>query len=196
MVYCPGFMKSILPQKSLSLISARLLSIDSTSDLCHSQLWALNLVTFQFFIKSRDGKYILFWVQATDHVKKLQHNIMHTLGISMILQSLIFGGKSMQDDVMLQYYNILLSSTIILNMRLRGGSPRTRNSKGIGGVSGSIIPKGTKSNQGKVNGGFSYIDILKGKFVASTTPYQTHNIPNPYIVEQVSQIPVMTIDLP
>jgi len=96
---------------------------------------------------------------------------MHTLGILMILKSLIFGGKSMQYDVMLQYYNILLSSTIVLNMRLRGGSPRPRNSKGIWGMSRSIIPKGKKSNQGKVNGGFSFIDILKGKFVASTIPY-------------------------
>lgn len=48
-VILPSLMKSIVPQKSLSLFSARLLSIDSTSDLCDSQLWALNLLAFQFF---------------------------------------------------------------------------------------------------------------------------------------------------
>jgi len=30
----------------------------------------------------------------------------------MLLQRLIFGGKSIQEDVMLQDYNILMSSTI------------------------------------------------------------------------------------
>jgi len=120
---------------------------------------------------------------------------MHTLGITMILQSLIFGAKSMEEDVKLQDYNILPSSTIILNMKLQGGSPQPRNSKGVGGVSGSIIPKGTKLNQGKFNGGFSFIDILKGNFFASITPYQTHNLPNSYIVEQLNQILLMTIDL-
>ena len=139
-----SLMNLILPHKSFSLFASPHLSIDSTEDLCDCQVWALDLVAFQFFIKSPHGKSILFWVRATDNVKQINHNLMHTLGIAMLLQSLIFKGKSMQEDVMLEDYNILPSCTIILNLRLRGGYPQTtRNSKGAGGASGSSIPKVT-----------------------------------------------------
>lgn len=114
-------MMSILPQKFVSLFTGPRLSIDSTEDFYDYQVCTPDLVAFQFFVKSTNGKSILFWVWATNHVKQLKHNIMHTLGIPMLLQSLICEGKSMQEDVMLQDYNILLSSTVILNLRLRGG---------------------------------------------------------------------------
>lgn len=90
----------------------------------------------------------------------------------------------MQEDLMLQDYNILPSSTIISNLRPWVGSPLPRNSKGTAGVSGSSIPKGIESNQRQVNGGLSFIDILKGKFVSSTTRDQKDDIPNAYIVEK------------
>jgi len=79
-------------------------------------------------------------------------------------------------------------------VRLWGGTRGPNNSKGTGGVSVSSLPKGTKSNQGQVNG-FLFKNILKGKNFASTTPNQTHNIPNPYIVEQLNQILTMNVDL-
>jgi len=66
---------------------------------------------------------------------------MHALGILMLLQNMIFRGKLMQEYLMLQYYNILPSSPIILNLRLPGEYPQTRTSKGAGGASGSSIPK-------------------------------------------------------
>lgn len=142
-VVWPSLMNLILPRKSLSLFSCPHLSIDSTEDLCDCQVWAFDVVAFQFFIKSPHGKSILFSVWVIDNIKQLKHNIMHTLGIMMLLHSLIFRGKSMQEDVMLQDYNILPSSTIILNLRLRGGSPRPRNSKCTQGVFESSFPKGT-----------------------------------------------------
>lgn len=138
-----SLMNLILPQKSLSLFAHPHLSIDSNEDFCDCQVWALDLVAFQFFIKSPHWKSILFWVWATDNVKQLNHNLMHTLGIMMLLQIMIFRGKSMQEDVMLEDYNILLSSTIILNLRSWGGSPRPTNSKETQGVSRSSMPKGT-----------------------------------------------------
>ena len=143
LVIWPSLMKLILPQKSLSLFSSPNLFIYLAEDLYDCKVWELDLVAFQIFIKSPHSKSILFWVRDTQNVKNLNHNIMHTLGIMMLLQSLMFRGKSMQEDVMLQDYNILPSSTIILNLRLRGGSPRPRNSKCTQGVFASSIPKGT-----------------------------------------------------
>lgn len=118
---------------------------------------------------------------------------MNTLGIMILLQSRIFRGRSMEKDLMLQFYNILPSPTIILNLRLPRGSPQPINSKGTGGVFEYSIPKGRESNQGKLDGVFLFKDILKDECVALTTPDQTHDIRNPCIVEQLNQIPVMTV---
>lgn len=49
----------------------------------------------------------------------------------------------MQDELRLQDYNIFSSSTIILHLRLWGGSSGPSNPKGVGGVSRSSLPKGT-----------------------------------------------------
>lgn len=89
----------------------------------------------------------------------------------------------------LEDYKILLSPTIILNLRLRGGSPRSRNPKGTVAVSRSSLPKGTELNEGQVNGGPSFKQIFKGKFVALAIPNHKHNKPDPHIVEQLNQTP-------
>jgi len=89
LVVWPSLMKSILPQKSISLFANPNLFIDSTEDSCDCQVWALDLVAFQIFVKSPNGKSILLWVLAINHVKQLKHNIVHTLGIPLLLQSLI-----------------------------------------------------------------------------------------------------------
>jgi len=62
--------------------------------------------SYQIFIKTPDGKSILLWVQASESVNQLKKNIVHILGILMPLQNLICGGKSMQDELRLQEYNI------------------------------------------------------------------------------------------
>lgn len=62
-VVWPSLMNSIMPRQSLSLFLAPQLSINLTEDMCDCQVWALDLgtmVAFQFFIKSQDGKSILF----------------------------------------------------------------------------------------------------------------------------------------
>jgi len=59
------------------------------------------------------------------------------------LQSLIYEGKSMQDELRLQEYNTLPLSIVLLNLRLQEGSPRPSYQKGAGGVFGSSLPKGT-----------------------------------------------------
>jgi len=51
----------------------------------------------------------------------------------MILQSLIFGAKSMEEDVKLQDYNILPSSTIIFEHEASGRITSTKKFKGCRG---------------------------------------------------------------
>jgi len=99
-----------------------------------------SLPNFYQIPKSKNNIILSF---SKNNIRQLKHNIMHTLGILMLLQRLIFGGKSMQEYLIIQDYNILPSCTIILNLRLRGGYPETRNSKGVVGASGSSIPKVT-----------------------------------------------------
>ena len=101
----------------------------------------------------------------------------------------------MQEDGILQEYNVLPSSTIILNLRLRGGAARLRKSKGGGCGPRSSFPKGTKPNQEHIYGGIYFKDVLQGKLVATTKPAQTYNIPSPYIVEQLNHVPELTIYL-
>lgn len=117
---------------------------------------------FQLFINAWGGKSILFWVWASECIKKFKHNIQNLMGILMHLQSMIHEGKSLQDDLRLQYYNNFSSSTIILNLRFGGASSRSRNPKGARGFPRSSFPKGEKLNQGQVNGGTSFKVSLKG----------------------------------
>ena len=77
---------------------------------------------FQIFIKSPSGKSFLLWVQAIEGIIQLKKNILHILGIPTLSQSLIYKGKLMHDDLRIHDYNIAPSSTIILNLGLRGGS--------------------------------------------------------------------------
>jgi hypothetical protein len=104
-------------------------------------------------------------------VRDLKREIHNRSSIPMESQSLIYVGRSMKDDQQLQDYGVDRNSTIIINLRLRGGLP------------------------GPIHGSTSFKDALKGKFVASGKSEQTLNIPGPYIVEQIKQILAMTIDL-
>jgi len=60
LVVWPSLMNSILPRKSISVFADPHLSIDSTKDACDCQVWALDLAAFQIFVKSQNGKSILF----------------------------------------------------------------------------------------------------------------------------------------
>lgn len=82
-------------------------------------------------------------------------------------------------------------------MRLRGGAAGSSKSNGTGGVTGSKLPKGTEPNQEHNNAGLSYKNILQGKAAATAaSSSQTHNNPNPYIVEQANYVPELEIDIP
>lgn len=62
---------------------------------------------------------------------------------------------------------------MILNLRLRGGCPRTSNTKGP----------------------ISFKDAVKGRSEMNNKSDQSSNIPGSYIVEQVNQVSTLTINL-
>lgn len=72
-----------------------------------------------------------------------------------------------------EVYGIDSDSTIILNLRLRGGCSGT-NSKGTS----------------------SFKDAIKGKVESQTKPTPPPELPGPHIVEQKNQIPALTLSLP
>lgn len=83
----------------------------------------------QIFIKSLTGKSLSVRIEIWEQVQVLQQKIHEQIGIPKLFQNLIYAGKSLQEGVKLQEYHIGIHSTIILNLRLLGGSLR-HNSKG------------------------------------------------------------------
>lgn len=106
-------------------------------------------------------------------IKNIKDEIQEYLGISTNLLSLVYAGHILQEKYTVQHYGIVRDSTIILSTRLRGGSFGS-SSKGTG----------------------SFKDTVKGKGEAINKPAPTQDLPGPYIVEQRTQTPVLTIDLP
>ena len=68
------------------------------------------------------GNTTVIWTYDSDRVSDLKNNIVVQTGYSAEKQHLLNEGKSLQDCITMQDYNIKSGSTIILNMRLRGGA--------------------------------------------------------------------------
>ncbi|KAI9016208.1 ubiquitin-related domain-containing protein [Hyaloraphidium curvatum] len=76
----------------------------------------------QIFVKTLTGKSIGFNVDlAKDTVTDLKRMIDKREGIPVEQQRLIYGGKQVQDNVMLADYGVLKESTLHLVLRLKGG---------------------------------------------------------------------------
>lgn len=86
---------------------------------------------------------------------------------------MIYSGYSLQDQHTLQDYGITTDSTIMINLRLRGRCART-SSKSIG----------------------SFKDTIRGKDKAQANTTTLPQLPGPYIVEQKSENPALTIAMP
>lgn len=84
---------------------------------------------FQIFVKALSGKTTVLWALATDYVTDLKQNIAIHIGYPINQQHLIYGGRSLQDSRSVKDYNIKPISTIILNMRLRGGAATSKQAE-------------------------------------------------------------------
>ena len=143
---------------------------------------------FQVFIKNPEGKSKIIWVKDTDSIKQMQEIIMQQLGYPIRIQNLIHGGRVLQGTKYLWEYRITPLSTIVLNLRLRGGA--SNNNKNPDRVGGS----GTGS--GKKPGIISFKNVLQGKNTEGAALNQTGMDARPYIVEQLENTPEYNIDTP
>lgn len=119
---------------------------------------------FQIFIKTPSGKIALIWIQETDSVINLKNNIAYHIGYLEGHLHLLYGGRTLQDYRSIKDYNIMPESTIILNLRLRGGAETSSSTKQTEGGSGSSTK--TKHNsephQQQRTKGISFKNILQG----------------------------------
>ncbi|CEM04552.1 unnamed protein product [Vitrella brassicaformis CCMP3155] len=75
----------------------------------------------QIFVKTLHGKTVTLDVQLDDSVLAIKRQLQDKEDIPVDSQRLMFGGRQLEDNLMLMYYNIKLESTLHLVLRLRGG---------------------------------------------------------------------------
>lgn len=75
----------------------------------------------QLFVKTLTGRTMTVNVEGTSTVAELKEKITEREGIPAEQQRLVFAGKCLEDDRVLNDYNIQKESTVNLLLRLRGG---------------------------------------------------------------------------
>ncbi|KAJ7177930.1 hypothetical protein C8R46DRAFT_1212662 [Mycena filopes] len=75
----------------------------------------------QIFVRELTGKTLTLQVGRSYNMGDVKDMLCMRLGIPSDQQILIFGGKQLEDDRTIGYYNIIKESTLHLVLRLRGG---------------------------------------------------------------------------
>lgn len=149
---------------------------------------------FQIFLNPPSRKSTLIWVHPSDSVTNLKINIANHIGYPNGQQLLLFEGRWLQDHRAIKDYNIKSGSTIILNMRLRGGVASSSPPKQFEGGSGSQTKQNPDSHQKHKGQGISSKNVLEGGKSSTAAPKQVGTEPSPYIVEQLHYTPELTIE--
>lgn len=79
------------------------------------------LFTMQIFVKTLEGKTVTLEVESCNTAYDVSEALCSKVGIPASEQRLVFEGRQLCDDVMLEDYNISKESTLHMLMRLRGG---------------------------------------------------------------------------
>ena len=85
------------------------------------------LFNMQIVVKTLTGKSIILEVEETNTIRNIKELIQKKGNISVDQQHLIFDGKQLEDDRMLQYYQIRKDSVIHLVVRSAIPKPKTNN---------------------------------------------------------------------
>lgn len=157
---------------SISESPDALIPADPDNKLANQGQISTSINLLQIFIKSIEGKHFCLRLSKGMSVHELKKRIQEHIGIPDLYQNLIHSGYCLQDSQTLQHYGITNDSTIILNLRLCGGSSGTSS-------------KNTSS----------FRDALKGKKMENKTTPPTE-LPGPYIVEQKPESPTLQITMP
>lgn len=121
----------------------------------------------QLLLKAPEGRSYCVRLWRGSSILEPWNRIQILLNIPKQGQNLIYQGRSLQDHYTLQECNITTDSTIIINLRLRGG------------CSGSSSKNTSFRNTG------SFKDAVKGKGKnIQPKPALAPELPGPYIVEQ------------
>ena len=89
-----------------------------------TEMLTTHLQTFEFSVKTEERSIVLRAV-SSDTVEEIKIKIESETGIPADEQRLMHGGRQLEDDKSLGYYNIGPGSTVFLNLRLRGGGGGT-----------------------------------------------------------------------
>lgn len=71
----------------------------------------------------------------------MKQNIKNKLGILLLFQCLLYEGNNLQDSFQTKDCGIKWNSTIILNLRLRGGAFSVRNPNGLASFKDAVNGK-------------------------------------------------------
>jgi ubiquitin len=74
-------------------------------------------------VKTLNGKTISFKIKVTARAKDVKEKVLCKEGIPLDQQRLIFAGRQLKDEEILDYVGIKDDSTLHLVLRLRGGGP-------------------------------------------------------------------------
>jgi ubiquitin len=74
-------------------------------------------------VKTLNGKTISFKIKVTARAKDVKEKVLCKEGIPLDQQRLIFAGRQLKDEEILDHVGIKNDSTLHLVLRLRGGGP-------------------------------------------------------------------------
>ena len=108
------------------LIDEQLLAGSNVRDEDVAVLSVAQTSAYQVFVKGRNGKNTVLWVNSLDTVDGIKHKIELKDGVPFKEQRLVFNGREMLGNRSMSDYRVKKNNTLFLVLRLRGGMTEDR----------------------------------------------------------------------